>query len=163
MLKVGLAIASLGIAAMLTAPRALQAQTTEAPAAPLPSQIFTAKTVFISNAGSDFDSNLWSGDPDRTYNEFYAAMKSWGRYELVAAPADADLALVIRLEGTPLPNARFWLVLLDPKTHIVLWTVSENVQVGALKKTRDKSFDDAMNRLVGDLKALTAQPAAVAK
>ena len=31
-----------------------------------------------------------------TYNEFYAAMKSWGRYELVSSPADADMVFEIR-------------------------------------------------------------------
>jgi hypothetical protein len=44
----------------------------------------------------------------------------------------------------------------------VLWTVSEGIPLG-LKKTRDKGFDDAIEKLVGDLKALTAQPAAAAK
>jgi len=130
-----------------------------APAAPIPSQIFTAKKVFISNAGDDFDSNLWSGGPDRAYNEFYAAIKSWGRYTLVGVPVDADMVLEFSLIGTPLPNALFRVVLLDPKTHVVLWTVSEDIPLG-LKKTRDKGFDDAINKLIGDLQALTAQSAA---
>ena len=30
------------------------------------------------------------------YNEFYEHMKSWGKYQLVQAPADADLVFEIR-------------------------------------------------------------------
>ena len=65
-----------------------------APPAPVPSPIAAARKVFISNApGSNLPPSL--GGPDRTYNEFYAAMKGWGHYELVASPSDADLILEI--------------------------------------------------------------------
>jgi hypothetical protein len=157
MLKVRLAVTFLGLAMITSA--VLHAQTEVVPAAPIPSQILTAKKVFISNAGGDFDSNLWSGTPDRAYNEFYAAVKSWGRFDLVGVPGDADMILEIRLVGTPLPSALFRIVLLDPKTHVVLWTEIEGIPVG-LKKTRDKNFSEAINSLVADLKALTAEPAA---
>jgi hypothetical protein len=157
MLKIRLAVASLGLAMISSA--VLLAQ---APAEPIPSQILTAKKVFISNAGGDFDSNLWSGGPDRAYNTFYAAIKSWGRYELVSTPGEADMVLDIRLEGTPFPSAQFRLVLLDPKTHVSLWTINESFIGYGTKKSRDKKFDDAMNSLVADLKALTAQPAVAA-
>ena len=36
------------------------------------------------------------GGSNEPYNRFYAAMKSWGRYELVASPADADWVFEIR-------------------------------------------------------------------
>jgi hypothetical protein len=160
MLKVRLAVASLGIAMMLPASSALFAQPAEAPAAPIPSQIFTAKKIFISNAGANFDTNLWSGTPDRTYSEFYLAIRNWGKYELVSFPNEADMVLDIRLEGTPFPYAQFRLVLLDPKTHVALWTLSERFAAAGLKKSRDKKFDDSIDALVGDLKALTAQPSA---
>jgi hypothetical protein len=64
------------------------------PSAPVPSPITAARKVFISNApGNNLPPSL--GGPDRTYNEFYAAMKGWGHYQLVAAPSDADLILEI--------------------------------------------------------------------
>jgi hypothetical protein len=66
--------------------RALGAQTADVPAAPRPAQIVAAKKVFISNAGVG---------TDMTYDQFYAAIKGWGRYELVASPADADLVFEI--------------------------------------------------------------------
>jgi hypothetical protein len=156
MLKLRLAVTSLSVAMMLATVPTLHAQAEEAQQAPLPSQILTAKTVFISNAGADFDSNLWSGGPDRAYNEFYAAIKSWGRYRLVSTPNDADMVFEFSLVGTPLPNAQFRVVLLEPKTHVVLWTESEGIQLG-LKKTRDKGFDEAINKLIGDLKTLTSR------
>src|SRR6266478_3790075 len=68
--------------------------------APIPAQILTAKKVFIANGGGDesrYEAASYSGGPDRAYNEFYAAMKTWGRYELVAAPGDADLVFDTRL------------------------------------------------------------------
>jgi hypothetical protein len=66
----------------------------EVPPAPVPSPIAAAKKVFISNApGNNLPAAF--GGPDRTYNEFYAAMKGWGHYELVAAPSEADLILEI--------------------------------------------------------------------
>jgi hypothetical protein len=150
---------------------ALQAQIA---AAPLPSQILTAKKVFIANAGT-VGSYSWSGGQGRPYNELYAAIKSWGRYELVGAPSDADLVYEIsyssqitnvsgsKESGCDSSNSSWLkLALLDPRTRIVLWTITENIKPFARPKTGDKNFDDAIDRLVGDLKALVAQPAAAA-
>ena len=64
------------------------------PAAPAPVPIFSAKKVFVSNATGEI--RLPLGNPDLAYDEFYAAMKSWGRYEIVSSPADADLVFEIR-------------------------------------------------------------------
>ena len=69
------------------------------PPAPVPSPIAAAKKVFISNApGGNLPASF--GGTDRTYNEFYAAVKGWGHYELVAAPSDADLILEISFTST---------------------------------------------------------------
>ncbi len=149
----------LGFAMLLVTVPALLAQTVAASAAPLPSQIVTAKKIFISNTGGGFDSSAWSGGPDRIYNEFYAAMKSWGRYELVSAPGDADLVLDVNVIRDSVVW-QFKLEILDPKTRIVLWTQYEPIKVTVSQKTRDKNFDDTINKLVTDLKTLTAQPAA---
>jgi len=156
MIKVSLTMVCLGFAMLLVTVPALLAQTV---AAPLPSQIVTAKKIFISNTGGGFDSSAWSGGPDRIYNEFYAAMKSWGRYELVSAPGDADLVLDVNVIRDSVVW-QFKLEILDPKTRIVLWTQYEPIKVTVSQKTRDKNFDDTINKLVTDLKTLTAQPAA---
>jgi hypothetical protein len=177
MLKVKLAVAFLGFAMMLPTTAAVLAQAVAiAPAAPLPSQILTAKKVFISNAGSGADRQLWSGGPDRPYNEFYAAIRSSGQYEIVATPADADLVLEISFadpltdvsgskdsgassSGTP----QLKLVLVDPKTRIILWTLYGKPSMGHLQKGRDQALVDTIGKLAGDLKALTVQPAAATK
>jgi len=171
MSKIRLAVAFLGL--IMISSLVLQAQSEMAPAAPIPSQILTAKKVFISNAGGDFNSNLWSGGPIRPYNEFYAAIESWNRYKLVSTPGEADLVLEISLadpimgvtgskeSGCVSYNTpQFRLALLDPKTHILLWVMrSAPGNMNGLQKTRDKKIEDALNILVADLKTLTAPPA----
>jgi hypothetical protein len=143
--------------------------------APIPQQILTAKKVFISNAGGMLDLNMVSGDPRRDYNEFYAAMQAWGRYSLVSSPADADLVVQISIiyiprqigaEEVPFPSFR--VALLDPKTGINLWVLDEFLvdkpNLGLIfKKNRDKVFDEAIDKLVNDLKALNTAPVVPAK
>jgi hypothetical protein len=136
------------------------------PPAPVPVQILTAKKVFVANAGVD---QAWerdprfSGGPDRTYNNFYAALRTWGRFELVGAPADADLLFEIGLTvgpvdvgSTVVPDARFRLVIRDPKTSALLWALYDQVEPANLQGNRDKNFDQALARIVSDVKSLTA-------
>jgi hypothetical protein len=59
-------------------------QPADPPPAPVPAQIFTGKKAFISKASGEGINP--PGSADLNYNQFYASMKSWGRYELVAAP-----------------------------------------------------------------------------
>jgi hypothetical protein len=137
--------------------------------APVPAQIMAGKKAFISNASGE--SNLPPGIADRTYNQFYASMKSWGRYEQVAAPADADLVFEIRYEilfgpvevmGGSGGSAKFPLLrlsILDPKSHIILWAFSEPVVQVAKKSTGLQNFQAAMDKLMGDIRALAAAPA----
>jgi hypothetical protein len=140
-------------------------------AAPVPALIVSAKKVFISNTGGGcdpFSSAHFKGGPDRPYNQFYAALKSWGRYELVASPADAELTLEIsftcpagivgvsRGRGGSTYDPQLRLVILDVKTHFTLWGITEHVGMAILQSNRDKNFDRAMNELVDDLKSLAA-------
>jgi hypothetical protein len=128
--------------------------------------------VFISNAGGSsldavIDETIFNGGPDRPYNQFYAAMKSWGRYELVSSPADADLVLEISWSltdtGLRLPVlGQLRLVIIDPKTHITLWNITEYVQGAMLLGNRDKNFDQAMATVVNRLKILAVPTAATA-
>jgi hypothetical protein len=132
--------------------------------APVPAQIAAAQKVFISNAGGEsletvIDETVFNGGPDRPYNEFYAAMKSWGRSELVSSPADADLVFEISWAltdtGLRLPVlGQLRLVVIDPKTHVTLWNFTEYVRGAILLGNRDKNFDQAMNTIVARMKAL---------
>jgi hypothetical protein len=159
--------------AILGLVQALSAQQSRGPApAPVPAQIAAAQKVFISNAGGAsletvIDETVFNGGPDRPYNQFYAAMKSWGRYELVSSPADADLVLeiswVLTDTGLRLPVlGQLRLVVIDPKTHVTLWNITEYVRGALLLSNRDKNFDQAMNTVVARMKGLMAPPAPTA-
>jgi hypothetical protein len=154
-------LAILGLAA------GLSAQQLKGPApAPVPPQISAAQKVFISNAGGEsletvIDETVFDGGPDRPYNQFYAAIKSWGRYEIVSSPADATLVFeiswVLTDTGLRLPIlGQLRLVVIDPKTHVTLWNVTEYVRGAILLGNRDKNFDQAMNTIVGRMKVIAS-------
>jgi len=145
-------------------------------AAPVPAEIISAKRVFISNAGrgcSPFGEAYFSGGPDRSYDQFYAAMKSWGRYKLALSPSAAELDFAIELSCPPVTTAKggaeihagttydpqLRLIILDLKTHTVLWAITVHVRRAILQGNRNKNFDRAMAGLVTDLKNLSARPA----
>ena len=171
-----LSIILVALTAAAANPIQARPQSKNTPLAPVPPQILTAKTVFISNAGMDVNpagtSSEYDGGANRFYNEFYAAMKSWGRFAPVPGPADADLVFEIRFtdptgpvnseggkQGAP-GAQKFRLVILDPKTHINLWALTEFVDAAILQGNRNKNFDKAMDALVSDAKILAAQPTA---
>jgi hypothetical protein len=142
------------------------------PPAPVPPQTAAARKIFISNAGGEsfetvFDQVVFNGGPDRPYNQFYAAMKDWGQREIVASPADADVVLeigwVLGDTGLRLPVlGQFRLRIIDPKTHITLWSITEYVRGAALLGNRDKNFDQAMNTIVNRVKTLMVPSAEAA-
>jgi len=167
-------ISSLVIAtALLIAPFAHGQKSTDVLPAPLPAQIHNGKKVFISNAGGD-SNYLYSGGPDRLYDQFYAALQSWGRYQLVTDPAEADLVFAVSFSnqfvgengssqpvvGRSLTDPQFRLTILDPGTRVTLWTLTEHLQVAVLQGNRDKNFDQALAALVNDVKNIAGQPAA---
>jgi len=142
--------------------------------APVPPQVLAAKKVFISNVPGElfyFPRNA-EDDPYRPYNQFYASLKSWGYYELVSAPADADLILEIRLSGRPVltsatvqgrvPEVYFDVTVRDPKTQVVLWWLAERLQEATRVATGEKNYNQAMTNLVNDLKKLVGQSGAPA-
>lgn len=116
-------------AVVMWQPSPLRAQDKKlATSAPIPSQILTGKTAFISNEGGDTSPSAigkYGDDPVDTYNEFYAAMKDWGRFRLVSTPVEADLVFGVRFTIVQ-PESGLWadpqvrLVILDPKTHVTL-------------------------------------------
>jgi hypothetical protein len=152
---------------LLASPSVLSAQQTKGAApAPVPPQIAAAQTVFIANAGGAtldtvIDQTVFDGGPDRPYNDFYASMKSWGHYQIVASPASADLILeiswVLSDTGLKLPVlGELRLLIIDPKTHITLWNITEYVRGALLLGNRDKNFVSAMNTVVSRMKLLAA-------
>ena len=141
--------------------------------APVPPALLNAKTVFISNAGADSGlfPHPFSGDPDRPYNEFYAAVQSWGHYQVVGDPSDADVVFELHLvapNGPSTPNKQngasdplpmFRLTVFDRKTHFALWTLTESISFAYLQKTHDTNFELALNAITMDLKRVSGAPA----
>ena len=142
------------------------------PPAPLPSQLLTGKKVFVSNVpGALFSSpRTAEDDPYRPYNQFYASIKNWGYYELVSAPAEADLIFEVslverRTMGNALAQISFRLVYLDltvrdPRTQVVLWWFAERLQGANRPATGEKNYNQAMTTLVNDVKKAVGQYAA---
>jgi hypothetical protein len=151
---------------------AQQAKKDEAPPAPLPAQLLAAKKVFIANApGENLPKAL--GAPVRTYNEFYAAMRKMGSYELVPAPADADLIFEIsfasslaEVSGSSTTGCSsstdysVKLVILDAQTRVPLWWFTQSVALQGgfshRKDTLDSVYVQAIASLVEDVKNLAA-------
>lgn len=129
---------------------------------PVPAQIASAKSVFISNTAPDgMPSNILEnfGEPNRPYDQLYAAMKSWGRYQLAGSPEDADLVLEIHFTrsfqtGGLGEGAEFYLSVLDEKTHFVLWTLVEPVEGAVRKVSWERNIDSSVDRLVSDLRMM---------
>ncbi len=132
---------------------------------PVPPALLAAKSVFLSNGGAD--SGLFpepfSGDTSRAYAQFYSALKAGGQFKLADDPSDADLVLELQLtapsgptrsnkpNGTADPLPMFRLIIYDRKSHYVLWTLSESIQVAFQQKTHDRNFDEALKLLFDDL------------
>jgi hypothetical protein len=162
-------VACLGIVALLSEMALIAQQAAPVAIAPVPPLLLNAKKIFISNAGADSGlfPHPFSGDPDRAYNQFYANVESWGRYELVDTPGKADLIFKLQLTAPngpsnadkskgasdPLPMLR--LVIYDRPTHYVLWALTESIAPADRQKTHDHNFDEAVASLVLDAGRLT--------
>jgi len=149
---------------------AAQADQSSAPPPPTPSQLLHGKKIFISNVPGTLTLGQHSAEeaPNYTYNQFYASMKSWGYYDLVSAPADADLIFEISLaerstlgdmvhaaNNLRLPYLE--LVVRDPRTQTILWWFAERLQGANRPATGQRNYNQAMTNLVNDLKKVVGQ------
>lgn len=160
------------IVALVAVPAANAQMTPVGVTAPVPGQIVAAKKMFISNAGSEsygsetyFRLTRYDGGPDRFYNQFYAAMKTWGRYELADSPVDADVVGEVRFTSPIVdkqsPNDLVYdpqlsLTFLDPKTRVALWSLTEHIQPARNNEGDNKNFDQAVARIVDHAKMIAA-------
>jgi hypothetical protein len=164
-----------GVAAALLAATAASAQMPAYDqAGPVPAAILAAKTIFVSNAGSD--SGLFpepfTGDQDRPYTEFTAALKATGSFVMASDPSQADLVLELRLTAPngpanpnkvagaadPLPMLR--LVVYDRKSHYILWTLTQSVVSAIGQKNHDRTFDDALSQVLAQFLRIAGKPPA---
>ena len=156
------------VALVLVPPTAVHCQT-QTPENAVPMGIVNAKSVFISNGGSDAGlfPQPFSGDANRAYFSLVANLQHLQKYELVRDPSQADLVMEIQLLAPTGPQNRskqlgaadflpfFKLTIYDRKSHYVLWTITEPIELAMLQKTHDKNFDVALSHVVDDLQALS--------
>jgi hypothetical protein len=169
MIRIRLVCVALVLSGFLTEVFAFGQEPVTPGAAPVPALLVNAKKVFISNAGGDSGlfPHPFRGDPDRAYNQFYADVSSWGRYQLVSTPGEADLVFELQLsapngpsnadksKGASDPLPMFRLVIYDRPTHYVLWALTESIAPAEKQKTHDHNFDEALAELVLDAGRLT--------
>jgi hypothetical protein len=167
------------VAAFIWMPAAGAQPSSDRISAPVPDQIVGARRIFVSNAGSEsygsesyFRLTRYDGGPDRFYNQFYAAMREWGRYELADSPADADVVYEVRFTSPIVDKVsrdefvydpQLHLTLVDPKTRIALWSLTEHIQLARSTAGDNENFDQALARLVNATRMLASGVAPAAE
>jgi hypothetical protein len=81
------------------------------------------------------------------------------------SPEEADLVFEIRftapiadLGKTAIYEPQLGLLIFDPKTHFVPWTLTEPVQGAFRKLSREKNVHQGMENLLAEIKKLAATP-----
>jgi hypothetical protein len=132
-----------------------------APAAPVPAQILTAKIIFLAKAPSNIglsDAYLAPG-----YNTMYHELSATNHYQMATTPAAADLSFEYSAKvaagvssGDSNGPAYVELVIRDAKTQALLWTITEPLKGFALReKAVQKVIDETTVKLAADLATLT--------
>jgi len=153
---------------LIVAQTAVAKNKKDVPLAPLPSQILAAKKVFLSNGGGN----------DLAYDAFYSAMKSWGKYEIVASPEEADIiaeiAYTVVHDGTrvwsstntyngetqvhsaQVTDPQVILTIYDANSKNPLWSTVDHRRLARLQRNREKEIINSAERLVENLKQRAA-------
>jgi hypothetical protein len=142
-------------AILLSALSAFAQQPATTPPGPVPSAIPAAKTIFLSNPGTV--RGLYTGEPNRAYEQFYVALQSTGLFQLAGDPADADLVLQLQVIDAGPGASTFKLLIYDRKTHFLLWTLLEPIKACNRPKTCDSNFDDALPALLLNFEKLAGK------
>jgi hypothetical protein len=143
------------------------------PKAPLPSELVTAKKVFLAK-GAGANAHTVEGGFDLAFDAFYSEMKSWGRYAITDKPEDADLIMEISYkvtEGGPRVwsstntsnnqtdvystqtfDAQLTLMVYDSHTKTALWSTTVPPGRAFRKKNQEKEMIKAGETLVTNLK-----------
>lgn len=131
------------------------------PSAPLPSALAHAKVLFIGNAGDQENADCL-----RVYNDFYAGVTALKRFQLVRDPNKADLVLEMHYEvnlgqavGSNDSNRsvrQFRVMLIDPRSHTILWTLVERTNYAIFQSNRNKNLDETVGALVHDFDLLVS-------
>jgi hypothetical protein len=151
---------------VLAAASSLGAQTpASAPIAPqsppLPAALGSATKVFLGNAGDQENADCL-----RVYNDFYSGISKLKRFQQVLDPNQADLILELHYEidlgqavashDTNHSVRQFRVVLIDPRSHAVLWTLVERTNYALFQSNRNKNLDETVAALVNDFDLLVS-------
>ncbi|MBS1803980.1 MAG: hypothetical protein JST28_11480 [Acidobacteria bacterium] len=155
------------LAMPLTVAAGAQAVTADSNGAP--PAVVNAKSAFVANGGADggLFPEPFSGDPNRGYFASLKALRATRTLEVADDPGQADLILEIHLAAPMGPTHAskelgsadalpfFKLTIYDRRTHFLLWTITEPIEIAHLQKTHDKNFDEALAHVVDDFQALS--------
>jgi hypothetical protein len=134
--------------------------------APVPAQIASSHTVFLSNLGSDANFPV---DSTQVYNDIYKALEAWGHYRLVSSPDRADLIFQLREVSTlstysdsdgnifTSNNPTFQITIIDPKTKVTLWTITSPVALAGSKQTLARWLSISETNLVSRIKVVAGE------
>ena len=151
-------LSGLGLSSLTPVVVAQTQPTAEIAAAPIPVQLTNAKRVFVANGAGDNDPGItkYMYGPDGLYNQFYADIKSMGRYDIASSPSEADLVLELKVDyalyNHDFTYPKFKVEVRDPKTNVLLWSFMEPVNGAFLAKTGRKNVSLALGKLADDLK-----------
>jgi len=136
--------------ALLLAAPCLFAQTPTS--IPVPSQLTTANTILLVNAGSPINHTS-----QEAYIAVYQALLASKRFTLATKPADAELVLEISVPFAVNPLC-LKLDIRDIKTQTLLWSISEPIggNTSYITAVRPKYMLTAATDLVTDLNALAS-------
>ena len=122
----------------------------------IPAQIASARTVFLSN-------NLGAplADTDKIFNEIYAGVQQLNRFTILTDPQTADLLLQFNLVNSN--NGGYGVVqtitlqIIDAKTHVILWSVSDSGQTKAIYGSKDRNLNkyDVVDSVLAYLKIIS--------
>jgi hypothetical protein len=154
----------------LLVPTVAFAKKKEVPRAPLPTVVQSARTAFLTNGG---------GDP-LAFDEFYAQMKQWGRFELAASPAQADVVIELKyliedkgtrvwsstntytnqtqVHSAEVTDPQLVLSIYEPKSGSLLWSTTDHRRLARLSSNRAKETVNSADRLVRELQDRIGAP-----
>ncbi len=134
--------------------------------APVPAQIASSHSIFLSNLGADANFPV---DSTQVYNDIYRALETWNHYQLVSSPDQADLIFQLREVSTlstysdtdgnifTTNNPTFQVTIVDPKTKVTLWTITSPVVLAGSKQTLARWLSISETNLVSRIKVVAGE------
>jgi len=125
---------------------------------PVPSQLKTAQTAFVVNAGGP----SYSLNRD-AYVDFYQALASSKRFQLTTVPSAAELSLELSIDsslhgvssGLSYSTTTLRLNIRDIKTQNLLWSITEPLSTNSWEAVSSKNLLTASSALVSELNTLS--------